>query len=105
MIPAGVSKKTGKPYDAFFGCKTYGCKGTIRIPAGTQPGAPQSVTLGSSNANELRIVKQAILKSAIEGGVIQRIDEGEEEFLEKWIKWVYKNTEHDKKLTETDSPF
>ena len=38
LIPAGVSKKSGKPYDSFWGCKTYGCKGSVKI---NQPVAPQ----------------------------------------------------------------
>lgn len=25
VVPAGVSKKTGKPYDAFYACNTQGC--------------------------------------------------------------------------------
>ncbi len=46
-IPAGVSKRTRKPYAAFWGCTTYGCKGTVRIPAeGANPpqNAPQAST-------------------------------------------------------------
>lgn len=62
-------------------------------------------TLDTIMAKEMRITKLAVLKSAIEGGQVQRVDEGEEEFLERWIKWVYKNTEHDKKLTLTEIPF
>ncbi len=32
MVPAGVSKKTHKPYDAFYGCNTRGCKCTAKVP-------------------------------------------------------------------------
>ena len=42
LIPAGVSKKSGKPYDSFWGCKTYGCKGSIKIVAPQPTYAPQS---------------------------------------------------------------
>ena len=62
--------------------------------------------LNPNDARELRIVKQAILKSAIEGGVITKEGaESDEEFIERWIKWVYKNGEQDKQLTEEDAPF
>lgn len=112
IIPAGISKKTGKPYDAFASCKNYGCGGTIKLGGKMQPGAnfsptsDSSVVLNSGKANELRIVKQAILKSSIEGGVIKKLEgESDEEFLNRWIKWVYKNMEQDKKLTETEYPF
>lgn len=30
LVPAGVSKKTGKPYDAFFSCSQIGCNTTAR---------------------------------------------------------------------------
>ena len=90
-----------------------------------------SVVLSSDDARELRIIKQAILKSAIEGGVVQKrwrgrktgnfyeIEEGtkydkdelpligetDEEFIERWLEYVYRNTEKDKKLTENSVPF
>ena len=28
LVPAGVSKRTGKPYAAFYGCPVYDCKRT-----------------------------------------------------------------------------
>ena len=37
IIPAGVSKKTGKPYEAFYSCKTWECGGTAKIPTEGQP--------------------------------------------------------------------
>lgn len=70
-----------------------------------------AITLNNVDAKELRIVKQAILKSAIEGGVIKKENLGtshvetDEEFLERWIEWVYRNAEKDKRLTENDVPF
>lgn len=83
-------------------------------------GQPSDVTLNQIDAKELRITKLAVLKSAIEGNLIKKNkflrnnmdgevevagEETDEDFLERWIKWVYSNTEHDKKLTQTDSPF
>lgn len=31
IVPAGVSKKTGKPYGAFYSCKTWECGGTAKM--------------------------------------------------------------------------
>jgi hypothetical protein len=31
VIPAGTSKKTGKPYAAFYSCKTWECGGTAKM--------------------------------------------------------------------------
>lgn len=39
LIPAGISKKSGKPYNAFFSCKNNHTK-----PAETSPEAPKSST-------------------------------------------------------------
>ena len=35
LVPAGVSKRTGRPYDAFYVCPTTGCKNTA--PAANEP--------------------------------------------------------------------
>ena len=32
LVPAGVSRRTGRPYDAFYGCPTMGCKWTAPAP-------------------------------------------------------------------------
>jgi hypothetical protein len=31
LVPAGVSKKSGKKYDAFYSCTTQGCKSTVSL--------------------------------------------------------------------------
>ncbi len=31
LIPSGFSKKTGKPYQAFYGCSVRECKGTAQV--------------------------------------------------------------------------
>lgn len=31
IVPAGISKKTGKPYKAFYSCKVWECGGTARF--------------------------------------------------------------------------
>ena len=41
LVPAGTSKKTGKPYDAFYGC-TRECGHTEKLGA---PKAPQKLPL------------------------------------------------------------
>lgn len=35
LIPAGISRKTGKPYDAFYACTVFNCKETA--PAMNEP--------------------------------------------------------------------
>ena len=37
VVPAGISKKTGKPYNSFIACSTMGCKGK---PGGVGIAAP-----------------------------------------------------------------
>ena len=34
LVPAGISKKSGKPYSAFYSCLDRGCGGTIRAEQG-----------------------------------------------------------------------
>jgi len=46
LVPAGVSKTSGKPYSAFYACSTRGCKGKPVSPS-TQTNA----TLPPKNAN------------------------------------------------------
>jgi hypothetical protein len=69
--------------------------------------------LDDRELHELKIIKQAILKSSIEGGIIEKRnpinsvldrEETDEEFIERWLKYIYRNTEADKKLTETEKP-
>ena len=99
--------------------------------AGTRS-SENRLTLDEDEARELRIVKQAIIKSAIEGKVILKgwkgrktgtfipltekevkkhpeeeyplIEETDEEFVERWLRYIYRNTAEDKKLTETPKP-
>jgi ssDNA-binding Zn-finger/Zn-ribbon topoisomerase 1 len=46
LIPAGVSKKTGKPYKAFYACKSPACKWTLNTEqkGGFQKAQGYSVT-------------------------------------------------------------
>jgi hypothetical protein len=39
LVPAGISKKSGKPYDAFLSCKNYGCGATVKLSPNTPPGS------------------------------------------------------------------
>jgi hypothetical protein len=32
LVPAGLSKKTGKPYQEFYSCKKWECGGTAKSP-------------------------------------------------------------------------
>jgi hypothetical protein len=75
----------------------------------TRPAEPEAkITLDRDELFDLKIVKQAMIKSAIEGGQIRKKSnsvglplETDEEFLERWIQYIYRNTERDKKLTES----
>ena len=65
-VPAGVSKKTGKPYGEFWSCSNYECDFTWR-PSKTQ-GRPKTTVdtpSGSSNSNstqEHRDIYKGILE-------------------------------------------
>jgi hypothetical protein len=82
------------------------------------------ITLDEWQLKELSIIKQAVLKSAIEGGVIKKNfvqsmaapgtstndkitrEETDEEFLTRWIKWVRRNEKQDRELfLEQVNPF
>jgi hypothetical protein len=48
-VPAGVSKKTGKPYQAFYACSKYGCHG--KPPKFSSPTInPQQYTPQNANS-------------------------------------------------------
>jgi hypothetical protein len=53
FIPQGVSKKTGKPYDAFWSCKNYGCGGTLKVGANASPSAKSYATAQKSINSEV----------------------------------------------------
>ena len=36
LIPAGLSKRTGKPYQEFYSCKKWECGGTAKSPQTAQ---------------------------------------------------------------------
>jgi len=72
LIPAGVSKKTGKPYNAFYACQVSDC--TFRPPgpsASPTPDPVQSSNGGASsglktNPSDKSIIRQVAFKGAIE---------------------------------------
>jgi hypothetical protein len=47
VVPAGTSKKTGKPYNAFYACKTWECGGTAKMTTDT-PNTPQNAPQAST---------------------------------------------------------
>ena len=66
-----------------------------------------TITLAYDEQRELSIIKQAIIKSAIEGGIIvKEKGETDTQFVERWIKYVRRNSQVDYKLfKEQESPF
>jgi predicted RNA-binding Zn-ribbon protein involved in translation (DUF1610 family) len=51
IVPAGISKKSGRPYGSFAACPVEGCgeKG----PFGSAPSAPEPVTYGGAALDDL----------------------------------------------------
>lgn len=75
---------------------------------GWEPSKPQPnpIKLNEYELKELRIIKQAVLKSALEGGAIAERTLEAEEFLENWIKWVFREEEKDFNLVKKQAlPF
>lgn len=46
VVPAGVSKKTGKPYASFYACKVWECGGTAKMTTSGQK--PQEGAISSA---------------------------------------------------------
>lgn len=68
LIPAGVSKNTGRPYDAFYACETKGCKNK---PNQNAPVSPQKHLEGNKiDWDELAVGKcqSLFLAAYIESG-------------------------------------
>jgi hypothetical protein len=52
LVPAGTSRRTGKPYSAFYGCAKQGCKGMMNAaaPAATKDEGQAPSTPGQHSA-------------------------------------------------------
>ena len=57
LVPAGVSKKTGKEYNAFIGCKNRECDYTSNLPKTPQQGASQ-VSTGASPSETVTLLRE-----------------------------------------------
>lgn len=73
-IPAGISKKSGKPYDAFWSCKKYGCGGKSNVASDSAPSpsgyakAQRSVAnTVSDNVNRFEAKKEESMKTMAVG--------------------------------------
>jgi hypothetical protein len=66
-----------------------------------------NMTLNEYELKELSIIKQAILKSAIEGGVITKLTgDTDEEFIARWVKFCRRNEQKDHNMfKEQELPF
>jgi hypothetical protein len=76
FVPAGTSKKTGKPYPGFYACSTMGCKEKPTQAQQATPDAKFNRSLDETAAYEDRLKKDktitrlAIAKSLIEAGKV-----------------------------------
>jgi hypothetical protein len=77
MIPGGVSKATGKPYDAFWACSFKGCREKLvdaaagapaprqaSAPAPTPQGQPRAAQAASGGCSERTLLLLACLDYA-----------------------------------------
>ena len=53
IVPAGISKSTGKPYNSFKACPVKGC--TERPPRAPRPNGQGSPSLGQPSAPDARL--------------------------------------------------
>jgi len=84
LIPAGTSKKTGKPYPAFYVCPTKGCEYSWNPPRKKEEKSDMSAFAGDDTLatmrTEINIIKNSLPK------IIQ------EEILRFFEKIVMDNT-------------
>jgi hypothetical protein len=58
VVPAGTSKKTGKPYAAFYSCKTWECGGTAKMfDESTQNSTPASTARPTYDSSPKKDIK------------------------------------------------
>jgi len=97
LVPAGVSKRTGKKYPAFYSCSNRECGHTENLPK-TPEQAPQPLPQAPSNnvpqrvweEKDRRMARMSAIKSACE--LLQGQVENEEAVLKvakKFENWIY----------------
>ena len=104
LIPAGISKKTGKPYQAFYVCSVEGCKekgpapevetkeafdeGYKAPPSKVKLlGVEEPMTKAEWKEKDYQIARLTLAKTFIQSGVdydtaLKNND------LEKWYRWI-----------------
>lgn len=112
IIPAGISKKTGKPYNSFQACSNRECSyvvgATYQQPVAPQ-NAPQAVKQPSNEPNSpdwdliaLGKVKHGVACAFIQAGkVFSPVD------MQPWVDWIMdKKAEPEPPLPpDTNIPF
>jgi hypothetical protein len=63
LIPAGVSKKTGKPYNSFLVCPNK-CKPDYKPSPPPQPANPPTVPVNDTSDVNDKIIRQTCIKAA-----------------------------------------
>jgi hypothetical protein len=116
LVPAGISKKTGKPYNSFYACKTWECKGTVNIPTEgikEAPGGKFEATGGSrgirsaqnykteqitrfqqSKESSMRLFaanRDAVQLTIAEMGQTVWKEEQIKESIERWVGYLLEN--------------
>ena len=90
VVPAGVSKVSGKPYQSFMACSERGCR--EKPPRAETPVAKFEQSLDMSAgvtaaANKDRLItKTAVVKSLIERGDKYSLEVLQE--AEAWVRWI-----------------
>ena len=82
LVPAGVSKRTGRAYDAFYVCPTTGCKQTA--PAANEPSYEEMQDRTKANDQEAKEVFPDELendKETVEDAPMTRLDWNVKEFI------------------------
>ena len=82
LVPAGVSKRTGRAYDAFYVCPTTGCKQTA--PAANEPSYEEMQDRTKANDEEVTENFPDVLendKETVEDAPMTRLDWNVKEFI------------------------
>jgi len=79
LVPAGVSKRTGRPYDAFYVCPTTGCKNTA--PAANEPSYEETQDIEQAEKDFGKKEEEPVEDNDVEDKPMTRLDWNTKEFI------------------------